>query len=82
MLNKLGLHYHGEERDQKTTVNNGKTVYSKRLKFCVEDGWIDLFLFPDWEARHRDCEHVEPETAGAFLELPEENKPKMMAAAT
>src|SRR4051812_27766203 len=80
MSNKLGLHFHGEERDQKITINHGKTVYFKRLKFCVEHGWIDLFLFPHWTNRHAACEHVEPEITGAFLELPEENKPKMMAA--
>lgn len=79
-MHKLGLHNHGEERVQRIYFHNGKTVYFKREKFCVEHGWIDLFLFPDWTGRHNRC-GVTPdsEKTGAFLDLPEDT-PKRMAA--
>ena len=81
MLNKLGLYTHGEVRVQKIKINHGSTVYLKREKFCVEHDWIDIFLFPNWEEKHGNCGHVEPKNTGAYLELPEDNKPKMMATA-
>jgi len=59
MLNKLGLYDHGEERTQRTVVNNGKTVYERRDKFCVECGWIDVFGIGGdlaWQRQHGKCQ--------------------------
>ncbi len=50
--------YHGEERNKTTTVENGKTSFIKREKFCNQHGWIDLFPIggiDGWQARHGLC---------------------------
>lgn len=69
MLNKL-LHTQGEVRVQKIKINHGKTVYLQRQKFCTEHGWIDIFLFPNFDAAHSKCAPQLPKEAGAYLELP------------
>ena len=59
MMNVLNLHRHGDVRMRHFKVGSGH-VYSRREKFCVRHGWIDMFLAGGdkaWTAEHAACEH-------------------------
>lgn len=65
-MSKFGLIQHGEERVHKIPVNHGRTINSRREKYCVRHGWVDLFLTPElhWYRLHFNCDK-EVETGAA-----------------
>jgi len=72
----FGLYTHGEERERKFVVDNGKMTYIRREKYCVKHGWIDCFRIGGneaWHSQHDRCNHVAHD--GAFV------VPKAMGAA-
>lgn len=46
---------HGETQERKVPVNKHQTVYNRKEKYCVVHGWIDSFIFPDFDAKHKKC---------------------------
>lgn len=62
---------HGEVTTKRIPVNQGRTIYTKRVKFCAAHGEIDLFLCneTEWQRLHGDCVNS-PVTEGAFVQLP------------
>ncbi len=60
------------------TIQTGDGSQNKQRRFyCRVHGWLDLFVFPDAEAKHAKCCDRERD-AGAGVEIP---KAKAMAQA-
>jgi hypothetical protein len=59
---------HGEKYTKTFKVNQGQSVYTKNMQYCVVHGEIDLFLFPDFQTKHAFCDRKPRH--GAFAEPP------------
>jgi hypothetical protein len=57
-----GIIAHGEERTKKHFVDNGKTQYFRREKYCLKHGWVDVLAiggYAGWNRHHNRC-HLTP----------------------
>ena len=55
--------------DSRTLSTGDGSQYKQRRFYCHAHGWIDLFVFPDAEAKHAKCCDTVKDT-GAFVEIP------------
>lgn len=62
---------HGQITIKRIPVNQGKTIYTKRVKYCAAHGEIDLFMCDEseWQRLHAECVN-QPQKNGAFCPLP------------
>lgn len=61
---------HADERTRAVRVNNGKTNFTRREKYCARhEDWIDITLGAgEWKRLHENCDKTT--TQGAFVQLP------------